>query len=402
MGSQGERRWIAIGLFLGWFALLALWALLQPTPRKTFSLAALAFPLFTAWKHSVVRQDDHHLAILVRFGILVTLLFVFETAARWGWRRTLPAAAAVLVPLAVVWTTITPPEHNAWAGETVMSPLAFRGLTHAARLPRLQAYREAIERRSQDALRENRLAASMRRAIGQASVDVYPWEISYVRANELAWVHRPLPASFNAYTPALDSLNAAFFRSARRPEFLIWHEAFPYGLGSVDGRHLFWDEPQTLGVIMNQYNLLEVAPRALLLRARSNPRFEAPQPIGTSRVEWNTPIPVPETDDVLLARPIFPPSVALRLIDLVFRGQPVRLRAWSGTGEDAVFRLVTDNDGSALWLSPLPSTLGELSRLFDDGRGRRVTAIAFESTGLLRSLAPTITVSWYRMTRRPS
>jgi hypothetical protein len=402
MSVHRDRWWIAVGAFLVWFALLVLWGLLQPTPRKSIALAALAFPLFTAWKHSVVRQDEH-VAILVRFGVFVIALLVIETAPVWGWRRTLAAAGSLLVPLAVAWITVTPPELAASRDEAVLSPLAFRGLTHLARLPRLEAYREGVERMSEAALRPNRLPASMRQAIGRAPVDVYPWDISYVRANRLSWVHRPLPASFNAYTPALDGLNAAFFRSTLRPEFLIWHAAYGTGLVSIDGRHLLWDEPQTLGVIMNQYDVLEVAPRALLLRARSSPRFEAPQPLGTSRVAWNTRTPVPDTDGVLLARPAIDPSVALRLIDAVFRGQPILLRVWFSTGDDAVFRLVADHEGSGLWLSPLPATVAELPRLLDDGSGRRVVAIAFEGNALLRIFAPTISVSWLRMTpRRPS
>ena len=112
---------------------------------------------------------------------------------------------------------------------------------------------------------------------------------------------------------------------------------------------------------------------------------------------------MPDTDGVLLARPALEPSVALRLIDVVFRGQPVFLRAWDSRGGEAVFRLVADNEGSGLWLSPLPSTLAELPRLLDDGSGRRVVAIAFEGNALLRFFAPTLSVSWLRMTpRRPS
>ena len=168
-------------------------------------------------------------------------------------------------------------------------------------------------------------------------------------------------------------------------------------------RHLFWDEPQTLGVIMNDYDVLEVAPRAVLLGARSSPRFGAPEPLGTSQVAWNTRTPVPDTEGVLLVRPVLEPSVALRLIELLFRGQPVFLRAWSSTGGAAVFRLVAGDGGSGLWLSPLPSTLAELTRLLEDGSGRRVVAIAFEGNALVRTFAPRITVSWLRMTpRRPS
>ena len=56
----------------------------------------------------------------------------------------------------------------------------------------MPAYRGQVEMRSQAALRRYVLPASMRQTIGEASVDVYPWLASYVPANGLAWVNRPL------------------------------------------------------------------------------------------------------------------------------------------------------------------------------------------------------------------
>ena len=244
MSVHGDRWWIAVGAFLAWFALLALWGLMLPNPRKTLVLAGLAFPLFTAWKHSIVRQDVH-VAILVRLGVFVIVLLVIETVPAWGWRRALTEAGSLLVPLALAWTTVDPrallrhdpPEWN---------PLALPGFRSLVRIADMPAYRAQVETRSQAALRRNVLPTSMRQTIGQASVDVYPWLASYVPANRLAWVNRPLPASFNAYSPVLDALNEAFFRSDRRPAFLILHKGLRDGVSSIDDRHLLWDEPRTL------------------------------------------------------------------------------------------------------------------------------------------------------------
>jgi hypothetical protein len=157
----------------------------------------------------------------------------------------------LLAPLALAWTMLDTrhvlgPDRPGW------NPVAFRGLTNLSRLAGLSAYRAHVQMLSTDALRRARLPGSMRRIIGEASVDVYPWNASYVRANQLTWVNRPLPASFNAYTPALDVLNATFFRSDRRPAFLIWHSSLG-GLLSIDDRHLFWDEPRTLQAIVDHY-----------------------------------------------------------------------------------------------------------------------------------------------------
>ena len=278
MSAQHDQWWIAVGAFLVWFALLALWGLLLPSPRTTLVLASLAFPLFAAWKHSIVRQDAH-VVILVRVAVFVIVLLVIETVPVAGWSRALPAAASLLVPLALAWTTVPArgaslPDGLGW------NPLAFNGLTNLITLADLPAYRRQVQVTSQAALQFHVLPASMRQTIGPASVDVYPWLASYVPANRLAWVNRPLPASYNAYSPVLDGLNAAFFRSDRRPPFLLWHTGRRDGLWSIDGRHLFWDEPRTLLAIADHYEVVEATPRVVLLRARSEPALRGTAAAG--------------------------------------------------------------------------------------------------------------------------
>lgn len=401
MTVYAERWWTTVAAFLLWLALLPLWIVVQPTRRKTVALLALAFPLFAAWKHSIVRQDDFHVAILVRFGVLVLVLLCLETAAVWSWKRAVPAAVVLAVPLAIAWTTAGAPRPGGWAGEMVMSPLAFRGVAHLARLADVPAYREQVAPASNALPRRSRLPDGVRRVIGSASVDIYPWETSYVAANALNWVHRPIPASFNAFTAGLDARNAAFIRSDRRPDFMIWHRGLDEGgLATIDGRHVFWDEPETLTEILRRYDVRETTRRALVLEARATPRLEAPQVIGTAEMTWGVRGDVPQVDGALLVRPRFERSLAASLVALVFRAQPLLLHAWFEDGDERVFRLVSDNDGAPLWLSPLPETLPDLGRLLTDGSGRRVVAIAFAGGRVMRTFAPTIRVEWLRMSMR--
>jgi hypothetical protein len=397
MSYRTGKWWAGVAALLAWFALLGLWGLLRPRSRKTIVLAGLAFPLFAAWKHAIVRQDDVHVEILVRFGIFVIAVLLIETAPVWGWRRALPAAGVLLLPLAVAWMSAIGVGSRLDPGEMGWSPSSFRGLKSLGRLVRVDTYRGNIERMSRAELQGSVLPASLRQRIGRNPVDVYPWETSYVPANQLSWVHRPIPASFNAYSPALDGLNAAFFRSDRRPGFLIWHAGFRPGMLSIDQRHLLWDEPETLRAIVDHYDIAGATPEVLLLRARASARYEAPQPLVSVQVSWDTPTPVPDADGVILFAPSIGHSLALGLLQTVFRGQPVMLRVWFDSGKDAVFRLVSDNRGGPLWLSPLATTLEELPGLLEDGIGHRVTAISFHGTRLIEALAPPISVTWFRM-----
>ena len=392
MSLAPHRWWIEVIGILVWFALIIIWVVALRTPRILLTLAGLGFPLFVVWKHSIVRQYGH-VMLLMLFGTFVIVLLLAEAGSVRRWTRTLPIAAALLVPLAVPWFNGGPERFYPVdkLKQRLADPLRLQGLHYLARLTRLSGYRADVAQISESALRKSALSDSMRGVIGRASVDVYPWEISYVPANGLSWVNRPLPASFSTYTPALDSLNAAFFESSNRPDYLIWHTDI--GVNSIDGRYLLWDEPRTLRTIVNYYDTAMVSPGAVLLRARSQPRFASPQPIVRQTVPWNTWTPVPHTDGVILADAALTRPLGLRMIRMLFREDPVRMSLRFSNGDEATYRLVPDNMGSGLWVSPHPATVDELHSLFQGGPARRVIAVRF-SGGLVSRLAPSLIVSW--------
>lgn len=396
--SLAPRGWqIGAISFTIWFALIAVWVVVQRTPRNLLTLAGLVFPLFIAWKHSMVRQDSH-VGFLFSFGIFVIAILLAEAVPSWRWRRTLPIAVVLVIPLAIPWFNAETGGPNAvgFLKDYLADRFVFPGLNDLARLSRYTAYRDGLAQASEYALRKQVLPESMRAVIGRSSVDVYPWETSYVPANELFWVNRPVPASFTTYTPALDGLNAAFFKSNGRPKYLIWHT--DVGVNSIDGRYLFWDEPRTLRAIVNYYDMVAADAGIFLLRAREHPRFALPELLGTQSVEWNTWTPVPQTTGVILTEASMTRPLIMRFIRTIFREGPVLLSLRFNSGEEARYRVVPENMGGGLWISPVAVTLDELRSLFQGGPGRRVVAVRF-SGGLISRLSPPITVSWFQLMR---
>jgi len=59
MSFAPARWWIGMASLLLWFALVIIWVVVQPGPDSRLTLATLAVPLFSAWKHSIVRDDAH-------------------------------------------------------------------------------------------------------------------------------------------------------------------------------------------------------------------------------------------------------------------------------------------------------------------------------------------------------
>lgn len=391
-----DRWWIGAAGFLFWLLLLVLWALVQRSPRTLLSLAVLALPLFFTWKHSIVRQDPYHVGFLMEFGIFAILILLVDTQSAWRWQSRLPVVGLLLISLFIPWFSL--PSESRGGALALENPLRLRGLRDLAELPYLAAYRNRLAQQSKAALREELLPESTRLIIGRAPVDVYPWELSYVPANRLSWANRPFPASFNAYTPILDRLNAEFFASDRRPQFLLWH-TLPRGdarVHSIDDRHVFWDEPKTLRAILDSYDLVKTDPGIVLLRTRAHPRFTPPQVLGTLRVPWDTWTSVPQVFGVLLAHASIERSPLMRAIRTAFREPAVFLSLRFSSGEEVQYRIVPDNAAEGLWLSPFPETVDELHALLRGGGGRRVVAFRF-STGRLTRLYPPIIVSWSQL-----
>jgi hypothetical protein len=402
MSFAPPRWWIGVASFLLWFALVILWVVMQPGPDSRLTLAALAVPLFSAWKHSIVRQDAH-VMILMTFGVLVIAVLLTEAATVWDWRRIVPIAGILLVPLAVPWLNAASAEVNAMTvlKETALGPLRLRGLTDLAHLNHLAAYRQGIARESDSYLSQHILPDSLRAVIGESTVDVYPWRTFYVPANSLSWANRPVTPSFIAYTRVLDEINAAFFNSGGRPAYLIWHGTFEAGVRSLDGRYLLWDEPRTIRAIVDSYDVVAADSRLMILRARPGPRFDRPRPLGTVRVAWNEWVQTPQSRGVLLASVTVDPSPLLPIIRTIFREEPLFLSVRFPEGETETYRLVRDNMKGGLWLSPFAVTLDDLRSLFRSGSGRQIVAVRFAGGRVLTS-SSTIDVSWFEMALLPT
>jgi hypothetical protein len=338
--------------------------------------------------------------ILARFGIFVLVVLLALRARSSPLRSTVAAAAGLLALVAIPWATMRTPVYAVTASDLVWSPLALRGWLHLRRVLGLESYRVEIAQESRSALEASKLTPSMVRSIGQATVDVYPWETSYVAANFLSWSPRPLAASFNGFTPALDGLNETFFRSRARPEFLIWHSTGGKELLSIDERYLLWDEPRTLRAIVDHYDVVEAGSSCALLRAREEPRFGAPRSLGTQKVAWNAWVGVPEGSGAILLGAALERSIGRRLVRALFREDPVRIAVRFGPGDSRVYRVVPDHLESGLWLDPFPAVLEEMVGLLESGEGKKAKAVRFQAEPLLRKLSPSLTVTWYEMDRR--
>jgi hypothetical protein len=233
----------------------------------------------------------------------------------------------------------------------------------------------------------------MREHIGPGTVDVYPWDASYVWANGLHWKPRPLPATFSTVTRGLDLRNARFFESPGRPQFVLWHAA---GVWSFDGRHVFWDEPQTLRALLGGYDEAQAEGGLLLLRARASNRFPVLDVLGESTVAWGEWLRAPRAPGVVLAAASFERSLAAWAVRFALREEATFLSLRLSHGKTVRYRFAPDHAASGLWVSPLPLTGPDVVSLLRGGPAETVAAIRFDP-GPGVAISPEVHVRWLAM-----
>jgi hypothetical protein len=375
--SLAEPDWWKAAVSFGVFAACLATAMLAPArPHLRVVAAVLAAPLFVAWKHGIVRQDEH-VETLVLFGLVLALLALLEIAGASGLRRAGPWLLLGGVALLRVWLESTGGRHrHAFAlAETLLRPLALPGLAGLSTLTRLEAHRGDLERESAATLESQRLPDAPRRRVASQAVDVYPWESSYVAANHFNWHSRPSPASFATYTPLLDRQNAAFFERTSRPEFVVWHRSM--GGRSIDKRHLFWDEPLTFRTLLDRYDLAWRGD-VLLLQARPTPRFGPLERLQTVTVEWGQWLPLPHVRGGLLAEIEIDSPWPARVRRFLLREEAAFVAVRLTTGDHVRFRYVPDQARSGLWMRPLPRHAEGAAALFSGAcPGNLVEEVSF-------------------------
>jgi hypothetical protein len=100
----------------------------------------------------------------------------------------------------------------------------------------------------------------------EGTVDIYPWDQSYVIANKLDFTPRPLFQSYSVYTDNLIKNNIAFLKSDRAAENILFR------VQEIDGRLPSTMEGASWLEILTRYDAIDVLGNFLHLKKSNTPR----------------------------------------------------------------------------------------------------------------------------------
>lgn len=125
--------------------------------------------------------------------------------------------------------------------------------------------------------------------IGNASIDVFPWDCAYLIENNLNYKSRPVFQSFSAYTKYLQRINYDSYVSDA-PEFIL------YDYESIDNRYPANDEPLLTLFILKNYTISDTFTsnerlRSLLVKKEKTEKL-VEQEIEVRKLKLTDNIPV--------------------------------------------------------------------------------------------------------------
>lgn len=203
------------------------------------------FVMLTTWllfKNAFVRADATHMPMFLACLPLAVAV----------WRAALPSAASAR--LVLLLTVVCGVGQTEMLGYNLdwfsWTPLRYmRGLIVT---PRRQNAAQ-LGARLREHWPESVLPENVRRAIGQGSVDVMPWDSSLAILNGLKLRERPVLQTYAAFTPWLDAQNAAFLSSAKAPDFILYVTRTSTDGNTIDNRVAAWDESMTKRELAENY-----------------------------------------------------------------------------------------------------------------------------------------------------
>lgn len=213
---------------------------------------------------------------------------------------------------------------------------------------------------SQNNIAPNKLNDNIKSIVGNKTIDVYPWDYSYIPANNFKWKPRTVLHSYAAYNSWLDKKNAESYNSKTSPDYLIWHYvSSEKGINnsmfeSIDNRYLLNDEPNTILSILNNYKLKLKTDKIMLFERTSKPQIGKSRIIKQQTAEWYKWIDVPDiSKGILRAKTEINKNLKGKIKSFLFKDEEYYMFCKLSNGVTVRYKIVPNNAKDGLWINPL-------------------------------------------------
>lgn len=313
--------------------------------KNGFYIIPLVIFLFLNYKHSFVREDAGHYYNIVHatlFTALITIIININKLA-----HVLLFTGALI---SISWNGIS---NGAFSNYEQFIPTFSFNFYKTMVLK--NGYLDSCRIVTEANFAKSKINDTLRQRIGNQNIDCYPWELTYIPANEFNYFPRKTLQS-GANCSWLDGVSKRSIEENKTP-FYLFHSTNPrtnFYFGSIDGRYLLNDEPQTIYYLMNRYNAVYKDNAFTLLELQNNGNFSREKEYLNGEASLNQWIDVPVTDSNFYYRfrVNFEGKLFTKIRAVLYRPHQYSISYKFANDSTATFRFVKGNAADGLWISP--------------------------------------------------
>ena len=220
--------------------------------------------------------------------------------------------------------------------------------------------------------------------VGNTPTDCYPWEQLYCAANGFVWQPHATIETGAGNSLWLNRKSAENFAGPNAVGYVVLHPANSTGdLRTLDGRYMLNDEPPIVEALVSGYQPVHEGNYGLLLQRREAGKRVVIAGEQTLRVRPNEWLQLsPEQCDTVwrIAVPRTTNFVG-RIRSLLYKPDVCIIDLLMPDSTMQTFRYSPATSAGGLWVSPLPTTMGQLANMLRGEEGaQRPVAVRFGFT----------------------
>ena len=328
-----------------------------------------AAPIGIVFKHGFVRQDNYHTFIFFSFIMLIwSIMMLFLDFNKIG-KNKLKKIAVLIVSFFILI--------NIFYLKPRAIKLIFDQRKHIETTIKCIFTAENFRGSYSTKLLQDKLPDNLRQRIANKRIAIFPWEISYVAANNLNYAPFPIFQTYSAYTSYLDSLNAQYLENQDiAPELILMEWK------SIDYRNPLLDIPRLWLAVYKFYEVVYNERNLLLLQRRKEPRFEKLQYVEKKTYKNNDTLYVPNLECPILIKIHMTLNPLGILSKLFFRIPAVYLGVYDDVAQDyVIFRVVPEVLKNG-FMNVLITSLNDINKLVNNNMGQRFNKVKFFGPGI--------------------
>jgi hypothetical protein len=198
----------------------------------------------------------------------------------------------------------------------------------------------------------------------KGTADIYTYDQSVLVATNIDWNPRPVFQSYSAYTPVLARQNEEHLRGPDAPDWVL------FDLETIEGRLPSLDDGLSWPALFDNYTFSSYNGQVVLMRknqlTRANSNYDD---VYEKSCKTGATVALPETDGPLFAEVDLEPTLAGRLLTVLFKPPQLRIVLGLANGTTRRYRVVPNMMKTGFLLSPLVSNTNEFASLVNGING---------------------------------